>query len=88
VRRAFQFIQQLHYVVIVEAGGKSKISRSYYKRLAMRLLGSHQSEAEKMVDYLFERGTGSPTLFIQEAGNVVVQRKGGSHIMMLCYKTS
>jgi hypothetical protein len=88
VCRAFQLIQQLRYVVIVEAGGKSKVPRSYYKRLAMRLLGSYQSEAEKMVDYLFERGAGSPALFIQEAGNVVVQRKGGSHILMLCQETS
>jgi hypothetical protein len=88
VCRAFQLIQQLRYVVIVEAGWKPKVSRSYYKRLAMRLLGSHQSEAEKMVDYLFERGAGSPALFIQEAGDIVVQRKGGSHIVMLSHETS
>jgi hypothetical protein len=88
VCRAFQLIQQLRYVVIVEAGGKSKIPRSYYKRLAMWPLGSHQSEAEKMVDYLFERGAGSPALIIQKAGNVIVQREGGPHILMLCCKAS
>ena len=70
--RAFQLIQQLRHVVIVEAGGKSKIPRSYYKRLAMWPLGSHQPEAEEVVDYLFERGTGSPALIIQEAGNVII----------------
>jgi hypothetical protein len=88
VRRAFHLIEQLRHVVIVEADGKSKVPRSYYKRLAMRLFGSHQSEAEKMVDYLFERSAGAPALFIQEAGNVIVQRKGGSHILMLHNKTS
>jgi hypothetical protein len=78
----------LRYVVIVEPRRKSKLSGSYNKRFAMRALRSHQSEAEKVVDYLFERGAGSPDLFIQEAGNIVVQRKGGSHILMLFHKTS
>jgi hypothetical protein len=72
VCRAFQLIQQLRHVVIVEAGWKSKVPRSYHKGLAVRLLRSHQPEAEEMVDYLFERGTGSPALIIQEAGNVII----------------
>jgi hypothetical protein len=36
-----------------------------------------------MVDYHFKRGAGPPGLLVQKPGYVIVEREGGSHIMML-----
>ena len=47
-----------------------------------------QAVTEQVVHCAFERTAGAPHLLLDKAGNIVVDGKSGSHIMMLRDKTS
>jgi hypothetical protein len=41
-----------------------------------------------VIDHLLERGARSPAFFVEKSGNIVIEGKSGSHIMMLHMETS
>jgi hypothetical protein len=79
----FQVFDELLYVVIGNTGGESQFSRLDHEWLALRMVGRHQSQAEHTVDYLFEGSAGAARFFFEQPGYVVIEGKGGSHIMMI-----
>lgn len=88
MRRAFQFIEQLRNIVVVKPVRQPQFSGSDHEWLLRRPLRSHHSQTKKAVDHRLERGAGPPALFVQEAGNIVIEGKGGSHIMMIYRQAS
>jgi hypothetical protein len=83
VGRTFQSLDQLFHVVVGESGRKSQFSRRHYERFSGGPPGSRQSETKKVIHDLFKRGSRPPAFFVQETGNIVIERKSGSHILML-----
>jgi hypothetical protein len=88
VRRPFQRLQQLLHVVVSEPGRKPQFSRSNREWFLPGPLRGHQSQTQKVIDHVFERSAGSPAFLLQESSDIIIQRKGGSHIMMLSSKAS
>ncbi len=88
MRRSFQRIQQLLNVVVTETARQPQFSRGDHEGLSGWSLRKHQSETQKVIDHLFERGTRPSALLIQETRYIVIERKSGSHIMMLTNEAS
>jgi len=61
---------------------QSQVPRRHLERFSRRLLGG-QAEAQEMIDDLFERIAGTPLFFLEQLGDVFIESKCGSHIMML-----
>lgn len=83
MRDAFQSFYQIFNIVVTQAGRKPQIAGSSDEGLPRSLLGSHESDAQKMVECLFEGLAGAAHLLVQEIGNIGIQREGRSHIMMI-----
>jgi len=83
MRRTFYRLQQLLNVIVGEPGRQPELPRRHNKWLARRPFGGHQPEAKKMIDDCFEGRAGASALVSQQPGNVVIERKSGSHIMMI-----
>lgn len=83
MRRTLEALQQLLDILVRKTGGQPESSRSDLKRLAWRPLLRHQAETKEVVDGLLERRPAAPAFLVQEPGHVVIEGKGGSHIMML-----
>jgi len=88
MRRTFQGLQQLLNAIVSESRRQPEFPRRHNKWLARWPFGCHQSEAKKVIDDLFERGSGPPGFLGEQPGNVVIQRKSGAHIMMIDEKAS
>ena len=86
--RAFQNVEQFPNIVVAEAVGQTELARSDAEGLSRRALCGHQSETKEVVDHFFERSAGSPAFLVEKAGDVVIERQSGSHIMMLLLWTS
>jgi hypothetical protein len=83
--RAFQIFKQfLNFFEVWQ----SQLHRLHYEWLSDRLPGGRQARAQKAIYDLLERLTGLARFLIQKAGNVIVEGKSGSHIMMLYHMTS
>ncbi len=54
----------------------------------LRLVGSAESAAEQPIDSPFEGVARAPHLLLHQHGNVIVNGKSGSHIMMLQLEAS
>ncbi len=73
-------------IVIALSGRQTHRSRGYYKSPGSLLLGGHQSQSKKLIYRRFERDTRAPDFLLQKTGDIVIESKGGSHIMMLSNK--
>ena len=84
--RAFQIVEKVFY--FIEVSWQSKIDRFHLERLSRRLFRCRQPEPERIVHHLFERMAGLPCFLFKQLGNIFIQRKCCSHIMMLVDETS
>lgn len=82
---AFDLFQQFRHIVQAEPGSKfTEIARRYLERLnRLGFIMSDQSAANRLVDHLTKRSARSARLGTQLGSNVVVERQGRTHIMML-----
>jgi len=56
------------------------------ERLPVRARRGHETNPQKAVYQLFERGSGTAAFFFQQAGDILIQRKCSPHIMILYYR--
>ncbi len=75
MRRAFQSLQYLLYVVVGQARRQPHLAWSHRERLARWTpRGVHrESEAQKAVDCLLERSSRAASFLLQEPGNVFIE---------------
>jgi len=89
VAGTFQLLQERLDIVIVLPGSHSGKQRLNYEGLAvLASVATSQSKAQQPIDRSFERIPGAFDLVFQEHGNIVVNGKSGSHILMLLWKAS
>jgi hypothetical protein len=89
VAGAFQFLQERLDIVVILPGAQAHEKRLHHKRLrGLRIAAGSQALAEQSIDGALERAAGAAYLFLDQAGDVVVEGEGGSHIMMLILKAS
>lgn len=87
--RSFQFFQHGCDVVIVAALWQTQWARFHLKPARwLRPARLNQTETEKVVDHCLEWLATASYLLLQKYGNVVVNGKRGSHIIMLCMMAS
>lgn len=78
--RAFEIFEQFFNLFEVR---ESQLHRLHDKWFPDRLCRGRQAQPQKAIYDLLERFPGLAGLFIQQAGNIVIQRKSSAHIMML-----
>ena len=84
MQRSFQGFDQLFNVLM--SGSQAGIKREWRDHeplLLLRLSRGGEAEAEEMVDGSFEGFARAFGLVLDQAGDVVIEREGGAHIMML-----
>jgi hypothetical protein len=87
VVRTFQKLDQLLDLIEALSRWNLQIPRFNFERLSGRLFG-RQTEAQEMIDHLLEGISRAPLFFLEQFGDVVVEGKCGSHIMMLLHQAS
>ena len=86
---AFQFLNKRLNIVVILAGAQAQEKRRHHKWFyGLGISAGGQALAEQGVDGALEGVAGAADLFLDQAGNVVVEGEGGSHIMMLPSKAS
>lgn len=84
MHRTFDRFNQIFDFLV--ARSQTSIHRDWcdYKSLStLRIAAGSQTPAQQIVHGTFERVAGTLDLFLEEAGNIVVDGKSSSHIMML-----
>ena len=83
--RAFKkFEQFLNFFEVRQ----SQLHWLHDKRFSTMLFRRCQTQPQNAIYHLFERFAGLAHFLVQEYRHVVIQCKGGSHIMMLTSETS
>lgn len=83
------FLEKFGDTVVAEPWRQAHRNRRNHKRLSgLRIAAGGQAPAQQVVHRALERVAGAPHLFLHQAGNIVVDGKCGSHIMMLGDKAS
>lgn len=59
-----------------------KVPRLNFEGFPGRLLAG-QAEAQKMIDNLLKRASRAPKFFLERLGDIIIESKCRSHIMML-----
>jgi hypothetical protein len=83
--RAFQILDQ--FLNLFELR-QSQSHRLHHKRLSDRVLRGRQAQPQEAIYDLLEWFPRLAGFFIQQAGNVIIESKSRSHIMMLLPKAS
>jgi hypothetical protein len=78
--RAFQIFEQFLNLFEVR---QSQLHWLHDKRFSDRLLRGRQTQPQKAIYDLFERFPGFADFPIQKAGDILIECKSSSHIMML-----
>jgi len=80
----FQRFNQILNFLIARSQTKIHRDRGDHKSLSgPRIAAGIQAEAEQVVHCALEGVAGAPHLLLHELGDIVVDRKGRSHILML-----
>lgn len=83
------FFEKFGDTVVAEPWRQAHRNRRNHKRLSgLRIAAGSQAPAQQVVHGALERSAGAPHFFLHQASYIVVDGKGGSHIMMLCNKSS
>lgn len=84
MKRSFEFLDKLGDAVIPASGLDSQGKRrdNIFLRAAIVVRG-HQTYLEQLVHSGLERISGTPNFAIDQLGDIVVDSKSLSHIMML-----
>ena len=85
--RPFQELDQFLDFIEALAGRRLQVPRFSFEGFPGWLLG-RQAEAQEMINDLLERIPGTPEFFFEQFGDIVVESKRGSHIMMLLHLAS
>ena len=83
--RPFELFEQ--FLNLFE-GRKSQLERLHYESLPDRAFRRRQTQPQQAIYYLFKRFAGFVGLFVHQGGDILVEGKSSSHIMMLQYKAS
>ena len=84
MHRPFQRLNQVLHLLIARSQTRVHGDWGDYEGLLVRLfLGVHQPMSQQSVHRPLEGVAGAPLLQLHKPGNVVVNGKCGSHIMML-----
>lgn len=87
--RSFNCFEKVGDAVVAQPGREAHLAGRYDKSLSgLRIAAGVQALAEQVVHGALERVARPPDLLLDEAGDIVVDGKGGSHIMMLRDKAS
>lgn len=86
MHRPFNLIEQFLNIVIAESGRQAELSGSDNEGFFRWIICSNQPQPQKPVYHFFERCARAPAFLFKQAGNIVVERKSSSHIMMLHYR--
>jgi hypothetical protein len=74
---------------VIQTRGKRQIEGSNNKGFeGLFLVCGHETPAENAIDGSLEGIPGTADLLFEESGDIVVDGKGGSHIMMLAPEAS
>jgi hypothetical protein len=80
----FRRLEKFLDIVVAEAFAKAQRPWLNLEGLALLPGGTHQANPEEMIDgFLPGIDPGAPHLFSERLGDVFIEGKGGSHIMML-----
>ncbi len=82
--RPFHLLQEDTYVVVIGTGIDAHILGAHSERLdGARLSPQRQAPAQRLVHNLLDWLSSTPCLGLELLGNILVERQGCSHIMML-----
>lgn len=89
MHRAFQSIEEFLDSLIARSQSSAKwIGSDYEPLLLFRLAHGGEAEAKKVIDSAFEGFAGALGLVLDQAGDIVIEGEGGTHIMMLGWEAS
>ena len=87
--RSFHFFEKSGNAVVTQPLGKAHLARFHHKTLRLcRLMGGCNAKAQQAVDGPLEGVSRAPDLLLYEFGNIVVDGKCRSHILMLYEQAS
>ncbi len=87
--RPFNCFEKVGDAVVAQPGREAHLAGRYHKALSvLRIAAGGQTPAQQSVYGALEGVTRAPLLLLYEHGNVVVNGKSGSHIMMLQLEAS
>ena len=86
---AFQALYQLGHVVVAQPRRQAESEGCDLERLPVRLPRSHEASAENPVHRLLKGSRPRPPhLLLKQTCDIVIQRQGCPHIMMILSKSS
>jgi len=84
VLRSFQLFQQRRDIIVALSRAQAHWARLYFEWASRpRLARLSQSQAEQTIHNHLEWLAAAPDLLFEKQGDIVVDRKRGSHILML-----
>ena len=83
MQRSLERLDQFLDMVITEPRGQPQGPGMNDEGLSLLFAGDHQAQAKKVIYSGFERGAGTAKLLAEELRDVVVEREGGAHILMI-----
>jgi len=89
VIRPFNCLKKVGNAVVAQPWREAHLAGLYHKALSgLRIAAGSQAMAQQPVDRPLEGVARAPLLLLHKLGNVIVNGKSGSHIMMLFWKAS
>jgi hypothetical protein len=89
VVRTFDLIEKLWDRVVAQSRQKPHLAGCHDEPLSrLWIAASCQAFAEQVIHGPLERLAGAPHLFLHQTGDIFIEGKSGSHIMMLTRKAS
>ena len=79
----FQVLDEFLDLIESESWRRLQIPRLHLERFTRRLLCRCKTQPQPVIYDLLEWTTGLPYFLFQQGGNIIVNGKSGSHIMML-----
>ena len=80
----FHLLQEITYIVVVGAGIHAHVLGAHSERLDGACLPpQRQASPQRLVHNLLDWLSSAPRLRLELFGNILVERQGSSHIMML-----
>jgi len=89
MHRAFDRLNQVLNLFVASSQTRIQCFRGHHKSFPrLGIPAGHQSMPQQAVHGSFERIPAPPDLVLNQLGNIVLNGKSGSHIMMLYNKAS